>query len=681
MASSNPFAELYVTESIGTERFAALFSPVLAQETQTYALFQPGNIFLTGLQGSGKTALLNLLRPDVMIAYRKTEAGEWPLPESLSRFVAAGINLNSSKARDFGQRVVAGEEDTIATHALLFGDFLNYWIVDDLLRSIEVIRDDEATKIYCTLGVQAEETRLDQLAKTVAQDSCWFGSLHGVGSYAELRGVIDERIYSYRNFLNYNAELPSEILRSKTSPGEPISVVAATMRRLGVIENDVPVFVVVDQFEDLMGLEEIASEKGGGKSIREVVMKMLSERGQHVSYRIGARPYSLYPDFATFRTGSTAEEMRNFKIIDIGEIFRAKETRSGSGLFKDFCEDVFRRRLNYVGPKSKSLLKSVFGENETPKQKALRYVKSNRKNVVRSQDQLDKKYRSELARVAKRDPLSARLGVAWVLQQTARKQGEVSPSEIRLEPWNQHRRQWWKKERTQQALLQIAAGQQQRMKWYGPRDIVSLSGRNILVFLSICQFIWAEYRRSVPTNDENDTPPEGIPEIIQDIGIHEASSYWFRKIKADPNGGDDRHRFVGVLGTKLRSGLRDDRRMSYPGETGFSLSERELAANKDVSAFLNRCVAYGVLESFRHTPKSKHRGQSMKWYLSPILTPYFQVPTPRTKEPRYLRVSHLQGWLKSADVQGVEWPKQPPKRMTRTEPSSDRQVDLFTDLD
>ena len=78
-----------------------LFSPVLALETQTHALFQPGNVVLTGLQGSGKTALLNLLRPDVMIAYRRLEA-EWPLPDNLSKFVAAGINLNSSKARDFG---------------------------------------------------------------------------------------------------------------------------------------------------------------------------------------------------------------------------------------------------------------------------------------------------------------------------------------------------------------------------------------------------------------------------------------------------------------------------------------------------------------------------------------------------------------------------------------------------
>ena len=676
MAGTNPFAELYVTESIQADKFAALFSPVLARESQTHALFQRGNICLTGLQGSGKTALLNLLRPEVMIAYRRTDA-DWPLPESLSRFVAAGINLNTSKARDFGQRMLPHEDDPVATNALLFGDFLNYWIVDDLLHSIEVILDDSATEVYGTLGVQADRTRLDELARTVAGHTCWFGSLDGVSSYAELKRAIDGRIYSYRNFLNYNAELPSVIVRSKTSAGEPIGVVAETLRELGVIQEDVPVFVVIDQFEDLMGLE-VASEDGTGKSIREVVMKMLSERRQQVSYRIGARPYSLYPDFAAFRTGSPAEEMRNFKIIDIGEILGSKEARPG--LFKEFCEDVFRRRLGHMETRPKTLLATVFGRNETPEQRAQRYVKSNRTNVLRSQDHLGDEYRAVLAGVAKRDPLSARLGVAWVLQQAAREGGDVSPSEVPSEPWNEPGRRWWKKERTQQALLQIAASQQQRMKWYGPRDILSLSGRNILVFLSICQFIWAEYRRSVRTTAADADPPKGIPETIQDVGIHEASSYWFRKIKADPNGGDDRHRFISVLGTELRSGLRDDRRMSYPGDTGFSLSERELEANEDVSAFLNRCVAYGVLESFRHTAKSKHRGQSRKWYMFPILTPYFQIPTPRTKEPKYLRVARLRRWLKSARVGSVAWAPEAETNRTGKEPSSGRQGDLFKDL-
>ena len=670
----NPFAELYVTESIRTDRFARLFSPVLARESQTHALFQPGNIVLTGLQGSGKTALLNLLRPDVMIAYRKL-GSEWPVPEDLSTFVAAGINLNSSKARDFGQRILPHTEDSVATNALLFGDFLNYWIIDDLLRSIETIRDDDATQVHRWLGVDANQSRLDRFARAVAREECWFGALEGISTYKRLRHEIGQRIYSYRNFLNYNQELASSIVRSKTSAGEPIEVVAATLKQAGVISADMPVLVVVDQFEDLMGLE--VSEGGEtGTALRGVVMKMLSERGQQVSYRVGARPYSLYPDFATFRAGSPAEEMRNFNIIDIGDVLGAKEARPG--LFREFCEDVFRRRLGYTARTPGSLLGVVFGRGETPEVKAGRYVKSNPSNVITSQDRIGDEYAAVLAGIAVRSPLSARLGVAWFLQRAEGREGDVCAESLAAEPWNQERRQWWKKERNQQALLQIAASQRQRMKWYGAREIVALSGRNILVFLSICQFIWAEYGRSIERSN-HDGPPRGISEVTQDVGIHEASSFWFRKIKADPNGGDDRHRFVGVLGTELRTALREDRRMSYPGETGFSLSERELEANPDVSVFLNRCVAYGVLESLRHTAKSKHRGQSRKWYLFPMLTPYFQVPTQRTKEPKYLRVAVLRKWLKTADVRSVSGASVSGHERRVGEESIGRQGDLFSD--
>lgn len=673
--SSNPFAELYVTESISTDTFATLFSPVLARESQTHALFQPGNIILRGLQGTGKTALLNLLRPEVMIAYRRLGA-EWPLPDDISRFVAARINLNSSKARDFGQRILPHAEDSAATNALLFGDFLNYWIVDDLLRTIETIRDDHATRLFSELGVDASPRKLDEFAKTVAGDACWFGSLRKVATYEQLRAAIDGRIYAYRNFLNYNAELPETVVRSKTSAGEPIGMVASALKASGVIPSGMPVLVVVDQFEDLMGLETSEGRKTGTE-IRGVVMKMLSERGQQVSYRIGARPYSLYPDLGTFRAGSPAEEMRNFKYIDIGDILGAKEARPG--LFKEFCEDVFRRRLQCEAHVSASLLGTVFGPNETPEVRARRYVKSHPWNVISSQDGVSDEHASLLAGIAARNPLSARLGVAWLLQKTGRGDSAVSVEDLAREPWGERNRQWWKKERSQQALLQIAASQQQRMKWYGPRDIVALSGKNVLVFLSICQFVWAEYRRSIGGVTEDAGPPQGISPVTQDVGIHEASSYWFRKIKADPNGGDDRHRFVNVLGTKLRTGLREDRRMSYPGETGFSLSEKELEANKDVSIFLNRCVAYGVLESFRHTAKSKHRGQSRKWYLFPILTPYFQLPTRRTKEPKYLRVSTLREWLKSADVRSVEWPRSHLKGRGGDQ-SPRRQGDLFPEV-
>jgi hypothetical protein len=90
--------------------------------------------------------------------------------------------------------------------------------------------------------------------------------------------------------------------------------------------------------------------------------------------------------------------------------------------------------------------------------------------------------------------------------------------------------------------------------------------------------------------------------------------------------------------------------MSYPGANGFSLSLSDVEENAYIDTFLDNCVAFGVLEKARHVPKSKSRGQSMKWYVSSILTPYFQIPTAHTKEPFYASIGDITDWLDDAKV-------------------------------
>ncbi|RZJ78267.1 MAG: hypothetical protein EOO47_14345 [Flavobacterium sp.] len=57
----NPFHELYVGESVGPDKFVGLFSNVIVEHA--LSLFQPGHVVLKGLPGSGKSMLLNLLKP------------------------------------------------------------------------------------------------------------------------------------------------------------------------------------------------------------------------------------------------------------------------------------------------------------------------------------------------------------------------------------------------------------------------------------------------------------------------------------------------------------------------------------------------------------------------------------------------------------------------------------------
>src|SRR5205823_971259 len=98
--------EPYIAETVPPEQFVSLFSPFLVKDVQDgLALFQPGNVILKGVQGSGKSMLLNLLKPEFRIAYKKA-GEEMPIPRKLSRFIGAGINLTRSVAIDFGQRTI-----------------------------------------------------------------------------------------------------------------------------------------------------------------------------------------------------------------------------------------------------------------------------------------------------------------------------------------------------------------------------------------------------------------------------------------------------------------------------------------------------------------------------------------------------------------------------------------------
>lgn len=642
-SSLNPFNSLYRTESISANEFVSLFSPVLLKESLVQRLFEPGNVVLCGLQGSGKSALLNLLEPQVLIEYLDSDR-KWPLPEHCSRFLAASITLRSSGALLFGQRAIEGiPEDNERVIGLYFADFLNYWIVSDLLEKIELLFSSNGKLLASKIGLETRPKLLDEFAARLAANACWLGALDEVRTFEQLKNAIEVRIRKYENFLNYNSDFPEEFSRTKTGAGEPIAVAADCLRGVGILPDDVPVFVTIDQFEDLMDLERDLSETGR-PIFRRVIWKMLGNRDDRVSYRVGARLYSLDKGIHSLRGSATVEEMREVNVVNLDDLLQGRESRVS--LFPEFCDDVLRRRLLEVGYSgvSKKAVRQLFGARATPENKVEQFITKSRINVISRTGPLDSSIREVLVDIAKRDPISAKLGEAWVRQNS--KEQAVSAGEVAKEPWSS--RQWWKKERKQQALLQVFSSCGQKMVWYGSGDVVNLAGRNILTFLSMCQFVWAELLRGLDDGPIN--LPSNIDPVIQTLGINSASDYWFRKIKAEPKGGDDRNRFVNELGNFFRERLVHDRNMSYPGSNGFSLPLRSVEEEPIVDDFLSDCVAFGVLESRSHTPKSRSRGQSEKWYLSPILSPHFQIPAAHTKEPYYARIGEVAGLMKKSGV-------------------------------
>jgi hypothetical protein len=186
------------------------------------------------------------------------------------------------------------------------------------------------------------------------------------------------------------------------------------------------------------------------------------------------------------------------------------------------------------------------------------------------------------------------------------------------------------------------------MIWAGRDEVLELSGGNILVFVSICQRIWAAWVRTIREVETSDSSLPRIEPDVQALGIHEASTHWFQKLSEVP-GGDSRQRFVGHLGGILERNMFNDLSLSYPGHNGFSVRLDELVTNSKAQAFLREAVDYGDLFEAPHTTKEKNRKPRMKWYLNPILSPHFKLPNAHTKEPAYVSIHEVWKWIVAAE--------------------------------
>jgi hypothetical protein len=632
----NPFHELYVGERISSSEFVSIFSTALVKHAAP--LFIPGNVVLAGVQGSGKSMLFKLLFPDVRQEYAKARA-PFPVPKAMSRFIGAGINLNTSEATHFGLR--RSPEDPVQ-RGLLFGDFFNYVIAADLLKTIETLATGPE-EVAAELGISLDDDRKAALAETLAADDVWNGYLSSATSFNDLRALMARRLAHYRQFMHGNRDvLDASVAQSKTAIGEPVSVVATLLKSCGVVPNDVNVFIHVDQYEEI-GTISTGVE---GPDYRSVVNRAINRRDPAVSYRIGTRAYAWHHHARIFGTEAKLEQERDYKFIDLDEKLRRHEDRA-SWIFPHFARDVFARRLHQTGmanldANDDKLLLQVLGPSIPAEQKAREYAGENPERVLRIQRGWAGKVADRLRSIARTDPLSGRLGEAWIRQKG------VEGADADPPPWEAKRAQWWRKERTELAVAQIASSTQQRPIWSGEDDVISLSGGNILGFLSICQLIWD---MACQTGKTPDTAPEfPIRAGIQSIAILKASEYWLNKILQEFGNSGDRYKLVRHLGKEFSRAMLDDRKMSYPGHNGFSLKDAELEANETVRALLVEAGEFGNLLMLPHTTKERDRAPRTKWYVSPIYCPYFRLPFNRTKEPIYAGISEVKGWMIDASI-------------------------------
>lgn len=634
----NPFHEIYLTESIGSNNFVKLFSPFLVDKS--IALFEPGHVILKGLPGSGKSMLLSLLKPSIRKAYAINNI-EFPVPQNLSRFIGAGINLRRSGVSDFGQRPINNEKG-FEESPFYFADYLNYWIVLDILDSIEDLAD-ESLSLAKDIGIDISHRNLESFTIELCEDPCWNGYLVDIRSYKELKLRLDSRIRIYRNFLNYNVDsIPEDIKSTKTVIGFPMTVLAKLLRSNKVISEDTEVFVRIDQYEELAWLEDLPNHQD--KAYQQMIHKLLAMRDNSVSYRLGTRHFAWDEREHIFGTSAKLEKGRNYIDISIDSILKRKEN-SRTWIFPDFAKDILYRRIKLSGfnvTPNKDVLTAVFGRSARPGEMASLYLKSNKVKAIKVDKDWPQAWIKFLQGLAKEDPFDARLAEAWVRQKGNHKKDIMTNIPIsKPYPWN---KQWWKKERVQQALLQIASRNNQQLIWFGKEDVLSLCGSNILVFLQICRSVWDVWIRDTYSTEDSNTLI-CFDREIQSIGVIEASNAWYENISLE-KGGRERKTFIDFLGSHFYKTLVEDIAMSNPGHNGFSLDVEELENDLRLKKFLNEATDYGDLYDAPHTSKLKDKKERIKWYLNPILSPRFKIPSIHTKEPIYTNVTQINKWLK-----------------------------------
>lgn len=681
MTSSNPFQILYVTDSPDPSAFVRLFSEVPIPHAMP--MFQPGHVVLKGTQGAGKSMLLSLLKPQIRIAYAKAQEA-FPVRGEHSRFLGAGINLTLSGALDVGQRPISDDPTLdLAVFPLVFADFVNYYIVRDILQSLGIMREHAA--VFSDI---INPKPFDSFARNLAKSECWFGYLEACDSFKSLFESVSRRLNIYRGFHQFNIDLPKDISSTKTSIGEPIASVEEALKESGVIDENTPLLIRIDQLERLYRSDILRSEIG--RSYRQIINKAVGKRDSRVSYRIGTRRYAWEDDLYVFGTEDQLEHIRDYRIVDLDE--KLKRSEDSQWLFPDFATDAFRRRLEHVGYNGElgaDPLEKVFGSTPAPSDVARKYsAKSRPEAVLKLDGNWSQEWRDYLLALFVEDPFEAVLAAAWTRQSPTKKSSPEVAAENRFctsppveggaKPWA---RPYWRKERVRQCLMQIASRSRQRLQWSGKDTVLGLSSSNISVFLSVCHEIWDVHLRAnegKPLRDRIDPVMNGISPELQSIGILTASRDWFNKVAEQP-GGHDRQRFVQIVATQFRKWLLDDEAMSYPGWNGFSLEIEDLDEFPKIARFLNDATDYGDLQDAEHTTRSRDKKPRKKWYINPILSPKFQIPESHAKEPYYASPKNILFWMSQAISLIAEANAADPSRKSRSR--NPRQRDLFENDD
>jgi len=647
VARRNPFHDPLVSEHYeDPERYLRNFSWTVVRG-DIRQVFEPRNIVLLGPQGTGKTMILNLIRHRVISEALGTDWARHELG-AVPRFLGISINLARVAFSRFGSRPIVapswsgtseGEGATVAAA----GDFMMHYLFDDFLSALAQMQKERSGRLRDWLDISDEALEDRSLARDIADWECWSGWYRGCRTLPELQVKAKERLRTWHSFLNYNLqEVPDAIWHSKASVEEPLHQMGNLLGRLSAGDAACPLYVLLDQYEELPNLSATL-----GSSLQRLVNRLLKARDPVVFTKLGARTYDWGRELRVWGSDSRLEFERDYATIDLRSVLG--RTEGNQWLFPSMAEDVARRRIaNEAGTGTTDVdVKEMFGEWRAESEAAL-YVRATEQAVPIEKvlgRKIPEDVRSQLVQILGEGSslLDARLAAAWVQQRLQR--GEAPTRVVaharRERPW---RNQWWRKERIEIALLQIASLTNQRRYHFGWDTVLHLSGSNIGAFLYLAREIW-----DVAARFTTDMPPGRFDYKVQTDGILNASQKWRVRDRVDVTGGGAlRYDVMNRLGPGIHDSLVEDLAISNPGHSGFSLQENDLVdgpQRERLKRFLEEAVNWAYLEERRHTPKSREGRTRLKWFIHGVLAPVYELPIKRVKEPYYARVEEVQAWV------------------------------------
>jgi hypothetical protein len=636
----NPFRELMVTELIENPKlYRKMFSEqILIGETLT--VFRPINAVLLGPQGSGKSMILNLLRYSVLAEYVAPQIHE--ALDFLTPFLGISINLQRAYFQAFGRRSAAtpprSDPDVDASCA---ADYLNHSLFCEFLKGLRFLLSPQGEGLARWMRVGRSRARLEELAGRISQWKCWYGFYEGSRTVDELLGRCENRINAWRQFLNTTSDdVSPDIWKTKTMIGEPLHYMGNLLQEIVEKGCTLPLYVVIDQYEVLPELNPTH-----GTTLQRVVNTLIKSRDPVVFYRIGARTYDWGKELRVWGAESRVELQRDYVVIDLTDALMRNENTSRS-TFKDLATDVAAKRLQEEGGYAvqKGAVEALFGP-DSPEEESWRYLGGKRRNRDRVLGRLPKEFYPDIERFCGHDasPLERRLASAWIMQRL--RHGDPTQTirhNVAQRPW---REPWWRKERVLPALCQIASLTRSKKHYAGWRTIVDLSGANIAAFLLLASEIWDMATKFGHEVIDAQGQTSVIPRDIQGDGIRVASSKWVQRDRTEFTGGSKRYAVLTRLGPAIHDAVVEDQAISNPGHTGFSMREIDIDADPVVRGFLRDGVSWAILEERPHTSKNSRDMTRRKFYLHPLLSPTFEIPHRRTKEPLYITLEQAIDWF------------------------------------